>query len=188
VFEFFVHWLYHQQLPSATSGNNAELVERWEKEDPEHRLVQVCIFADKYQVKDLERHTNDALFHEVEQSTELPSYDTINLAFRDLNPDSPVCRMLVDLYCYYQRDKPERYHEDDDCDHAFVLKMWQRHRKLGGTCGQSGEVSYSYSLDICDYHDHATDEEKQACKKEQKKARAHKHALADAAEYESESD
>ncbi|KAF2656833.1 hypothetical protein K491DRAFT_715052 [Lophiostoma macrostomum CBS 122681] len=58
--EFFVHWLYHQQLPDKMPTEYPEILEKWMKDDDcgarkIEQLVRLYIFCDKYDIPKLMR-------------------------------------------------------------------------------------------------------------------------------------
>jgi hypothetical protein len=169
VFEFFLHWLYYKQLPSCDKADDKDLVARWMEENSYYRYLQLHIFADKYQVKKLERTTLDAVFVTISAiGSLLPNYNTIELAFDSLQPDSNMCRMLVDLYCYWEDyEYTEKY--DEPFHTMFLKRVWRRYAMLVQKNNKPGTCTFSYTLDICDYHNHANKDEKNSCKAEQVK-------------------
>jgi len=66
-FEFFVHWLYYQQLPSLDEKDDAELVKQWQQRNLYEQLVEMYIFAKKYCIESLQRQILDAYFGSYER-------------------------------------------------------------------------------------------------------------------------
>lgn len=106
----------------------------------------------------------------------LPHSSITNLAFAHLDLESPMCRLLVDLHYYFEGEVPAAHEVEENINPTFAFRMWRRYRKNKDT--MCHESSAPYELDICDHHDHETDEEKAGCKKKQEKARACRRALA----------
>jgi hypothetical protein len=164
IFEFFVHWLYYQQFPCQENKVDPELVARREEEELDHRLTQMYTFANSHCIQSLERQIFDAYFDASCNDTMLPADKTIDLAFTMLNPDSALCRLIVDLYCYLEDATTLSYTSAKEWNALFMFCAWQRYKKLVHSNNPPGTCKLRYKLQLCDYHNHQTDAEKKACK------------------------
>jgi hypothetical protein len=197
-FEFFVHWLYDQRLPDASKGDDAGLMQAWGSREDDmimvKSLIHTYIFADQHIINGLQHDALNSLMQHMEnETTGIPNWSEISPAFKWLRPASPLCRSLVDICVnldscddtgasLYEVDGPEEWPVE------FLLGVARRATQILSGMTYNNKVLSDLKLDVCDYHDHKTDEEKKGCKKEQKKARARKRALASASDNESESE
>lgn len=125
-------------------------------------MVEVCVFCYLYDTPVLKRKALDHLYKMVEEQG-LPPYSQFCYAFNYLPAESPLGQFLVDIHC----EKAEEGHWEDlssrtpsqdqkqlEFYEAILRRFTQMHRLGQGARG---------SLDLCDYHEHASDEEKVAC-------------------------
>ncbi|KAF1850014.1 uncharacterized protein K460DRAFT_257994, partial [Cucurbitaria berberidis CBS 394.84] len=168
VFEFFVHWLYYERFPVRSLNDDMGLLEEWEREENDLPstwwFVDLYIFGNKYEVHQLKIDVLNELFHllEHESKSRLPGLDVVQEAFDLLPTDSPMCGFLVEAYCYWAN--PETLEEFGvfSCM-PFLKAVWCRMCQLN----QKGlKPQKNYKIDICDFHEHSTDEEKEACRKQ----------------------
>lgn len=164
-FEFFVHWLYYQRFPDKDKCDNPGLVERFYYCDyPNDDIaVKLYVFGDKYGIERLRWDSLDLLFRVMElENSLLPGNSTITYAFEHLNHQDPLCRLLVDLFPVYDKPDPEGFHQWYVCV-PFLQAVWCRYISHCKAL-ENGEENL-YRLDLCNYHDHETGEERRACKK-----------------------
>jgi hypothetical protein len=116
---FFVHWLYHQRLPSDTMDQPA-LLERWYgnqegyRGDEIYQLISLYLFADSFEAHQLKKliivevvamyevdEDDYAEEDEVEEDkVEVPE-DALKFAFQVLAGDSRLLELLVAVVCKY---------------------------------------------------------------------------------------
>lgn len=171
IFELFVHWLYYQQLPSRDMGVYSAVVNilcnGHSKLADLEGVVKLYVLGDKYDVPGLRKDAIDLVFHTVSRGS-LPHRDDIKYAFDHLLIPDPMCRLLVDLQWYYECPGGTERTEFDNA--AFVQAIWQRYVYLN----RSDDKSFDDVLQLCDYHDHATQEERETCEKRRKKSKPRK--------------
>jgi len=178
IFEVFVHWLYYQRFPNLDSGDDADLVREWgtsEKRDPlMMNLVKLYILGDQHVIPKLQEDALDSLHRHVQgPCTTTPGDVEISLAFRWLRPSTPLCRYLIDVSIYYdccEKDGTTPYEMDgtEKYPAEFLLGIARRATQvIGGIRWQEKNIR-DFELDICDYHEHKDNEEKEACKKDRK--------------------
>lgn len=155
-FEFFVHWLYYQKLPTKDDAD-VNLLGQWMNEDDygdleTDNLIVLHILADKYGVAKLKRDTTDGLLDHIETGNGFfPSATQISDAYKSLPRNSALLKLLVDLVCRF----PGSVDWEDDFPLPFVravLKLFSAEGCL-----------YSERLDECDYHDRKAGEKKCSC-------------------------
>jgi hypothetical protein len=127
-------------------------------------LVEHYIFGDKYLSAQLRLDALNELHRlltDVDQET-LPGADTVGLAFRTLPAESPMCRYLVEAHCYwFDPDNESELEHYNDCV-PFLLGVWRRNAQL---LKNDLKPRDNYTIDICDFHKHADEDEKKVCKK-----------------------
>ncbi|XTI89530.1 hypothetical protein V2W45_1241817 [Cenococcum geophilum] len=163
-FYMFMDWLYTERLPRTKKEvdetgvlGGRELVSSYTGLE----FAELYIFADMYDVPGLRRQVMDRIF----AASVLPKYAVVVLAFAKLPTTTPLCRFFVDVYC-------QRFRESDDDEserkqreklpHEFLLGVMLRHAKIMGRL-RAKEMTSSYKLHMCDYHEHETEEERQLC-------------------------
>ena len=159
IFELFVHWLYYQRFP--TSVDSPELLALWNDDDDDDlkstNLITLYIFCEKYDIPTLKRLTLDELFDHVSEE-ELPSIDNVVFACENLREDDPLCRFLVDAYCYWGGawvlDSVQAL------PMTFVTRVMQQYTRYA-----HGERDRTCSPELCDYHDHKEIKDRVACEK-----------------------
>jgi hypothetical protein len=135
VFELFVHWLYYQRFPDKSLGDDETILKIWIEPNREtaytHFYIYLYLFGDKYDVPSLRSDTINELvrFMETEPDSCLTDPPAIRAAFTRLPQNSPMCRLLVDIYCYYGDPKifndPSAY----DCV-LFLQGIWHKYAEM----------------------------------------------------------
>ena len=159
-FELFVHWLYYQDFPNKNRNDDPELVESFYIEGfpDDQKVVKLYVFGDKYEVEHLRRDAIDLLFRTMEQpDCLLPCPETTEYAFARLSADNPMCRLLVDLFC--RHESLDGIRREEFVNVAFLQATWHRYAYFRRT----EDVDIGDNLRLCNYHEHATDEEKTIC-------------------------
>jgi hypothetical protein len=162
VFELFVHWLYHKRFP--TKDDAADLFAAWTAEDDyggskAGNLICLYVFCDKYDIPLLKIRIIDDLFDDIEsQDVGLPSTKQVNFAFNKLPYDSPLCRCLVDMYCYSAHGSVWDGLETSGYPWPFLTRILQRYALLA-----TQDTIAQYTLNPCDYHEHRDHAERLAC-------------------------
>ncbi|KAF2809741.1 uncharacterized protein BDZ99DRAFT_35684 [Mytilinidion resinicola] len=182
LFGYFLDWLYHQTLPCPLSDctlhprptrtiNPGTKLSRAKKLDLVTRLYAL---GDQYEIPNLRRDAIDHIFYYYDRLEVVPDYRSVILAYDNLPEDSPLCQLLIDRYCRNgYRASVHDYGEDkelnkdgklrSDLPYAFLLGMMI---KGLGTIAHLVEGNERKTGDVCDYHEHADDEERKKCKEE----------------------
>lgn len=178
-FDVFVDWLYTQKLPEQGKYSTLdEAVGHWprlysnETRNKTEGLIDLYIFADGHDIPKLRREVMNVLFtHLNSEDTKLPYYETVVNAFPRLPERSPVRQLLIDCYCrFFEKSY------DDDAGAAkldsrsklptdFLVGIMLRHADIMELL-RNDEIELTYRLDICDYHEHASEAEREKCKEE----------------------
>jgi hypothetical protein len=163
VFELFRHWVWHREFPNGSHYSDPFLVELW-KGSEMTRLVQLNIFADHYDVPCLHRDTVDKMFNHVRnKSKAVPGRKEFDLAFTWLPDDSPMCRLIVDLRCYYDSSDSYDALDEETLPPAALLCLLRRYAHIAHGNIRPRRSMNNYKLDVCDYHNHSSTVEKDSC-------------------------
>lgn len=164
-FEFFVHWLYYQRVPSKKNHDNPELVNRfYHKDRPnDENLAKLYIFADAHQVPTLRKALIAEIFARLVNPVGVRmSVSAIENAFEHLQVKDTLCRLLVNQQCRNDvLNDPQRANFKNL---AYMKAVWERYVYLTNTPG----IAVNNALNICDYHEHLNDEERISCERKRK--------------------
>lgn len=172
-FEIFVHWLYAGSLPNKSFAKDNDKFKNWF--DDEGLLMGKCIlvyiFADKYDVEKLRLDCINDLFRFTSPDSKslLGPESSIILAFATLPSKDPLCRMITDIFCEWANVTKEEHLWSVYTCVPFLQSLWKRfHEKNRETAYNTGKrVTKEQSIfgrELCYYHDHADEEEKEVCK------------------------
>jgi hypothetical protein len=173
-FELFVHWLYHQQFP--TDVDSPQLLALYhDDEDSSFQfevLVRLYVFCDKYDVPGLKRQCLDALFDHLTDAPELPHLNDVGIAFDNLDDKDPLRRMITDSYCYWSSGDCWEASRIQNLPSAFLAEVLSQYSEfaLGGR-------DWAGTPELCNYHAHATTEERVMCEERREKAEQVKDML-----------
>jgi hypothetical protein len=125
-------------------------------------VVQVCIFCHLYNIQILKRKALDHLYKLVEERG-LPLYSEFCYTFEKLPHGSPLCLFLVDLHCEKADERhwmalSSRTPSQDREQLVFYEAVLVQYAQLLRLDQQAHGA-----VNLCDYHEHASDEERQAC-------------------------
>lgn len=111
----------------------------------------------------LKQQALDHLYKRVEEEGLLHPY-TVDYTFRNLSEESPFCRLLVYLYCakadelFWQSCLDDDDEFDEPLPSKFLKLLLQRYSQIA-----RGDESARAPLNLCDYHEHKSKEEREAC-------------------------
>ena len=160
IFELFVNWLYRQRFP--THADSPQLLALYHRDEDANfqfdRLVRLYVFSDKYDVPKLKRQCLDMLFEYLIDEDQLPDLYHVVYAIKNLDDKDPLLGMIVDCFCYWS---------GRDCWVASRIEMLPapflaRIMGLFVDFRHGGLVGVD-EPDLCDYHDHASHEERDVC-------------------------
>jgi hypothetical protein len=154
VFNLFVNYLYTGNLPK-------DGVE-WDQES--HRLVQACALGDRLLAPQFRALANNSYVNNTIRSRDIPFYADVIFAYDNLPATHPLLSFLVDAHCAHWSASGD---EQEDCQHReqlpkeFLVRVMLRYEMLK-------HITFTKwpKLDPCSYHEHATEDEKDACKVE----------------------
>lgn len=159
-FDVFVDWLYQRNLPGQKKSSYAK-----DKDGEEHgsflnshEITKIYIFADRYDIPDLQRDTIDTMFAYYKHMKKIPTVETIKMAFESLPDTSLLRKLLIHQYCESNSDvTPE---DELLYTHEIFHDVLARYRynMSGSSC----------ELELCDYHDHANEKEEKECQKKRR--------------------
>lgn len=159
-FDFFVDWLYQRNLPGQKNSSYAKDKDGEEYKSflNQYEVTKIHIFADRYDIPDLQRDTIDTMFTYFRYTKKIPTAETIRMAFESLPDTSLLCKLLAHQYCESKSDVTS---EDESLwTHEIVHAVLARYRYVF----RSKRIVVE--SDICDYHDHANKREKIECQNE----------------------
>ncbi|KAI4652463.1 hypothetical protein J4E93_002666 [Alternaria ventricosa] len=162
IFELFVNWLYRQRFP--TQADSPQLLALYSQEDNPYfqsaRLMKLYVFSDKYNVPKLKRQCLDALFEHLGDASgyQLPDLNDVAYAVKNLNDEDPLLRMIVDGFCYHGNSECWNDDQIQNLPLPFIARL-MRHLSDFRDYGQEDVKE----PELCDYHGHATDEERETC-------------------------
>ncbi|KAF2625387.1 hypothetical protein BU25DRAFT_346330, partial [Macroventuria anomochaeta] len=150
----FLEWLYSQQYPKghrfgAGRSNRTKQVSRF----------KACAFGDRFLVPAFRAASESALIDRIIVANRSPYYDAIIYAYEHLPSDSPVFQALIDAHYH-------GFAEDSDTEkngelelrsqhpHSFLVEAMLRYMRL------QSSMSRKKHLDRCNYHEHASDDER----------------------------
>ena len=161
MFDAFVDWLYIRNLPVRKSSYNRPSDTGRDGAEHEsflnaHEITELHIFADRYDIPDLQRYTIDMMFAYFKNEEKVPSAETIKMAFESLPDTSLLRKLLVHRYC----EGTSNVTPEDELlwTHEIFHAILARYRDV------MRNLEYSFDLNLCDYHDHANGGEKHECK------------------------
>jgi hypothetical protein len=158
-FDFFVDWLYSQNLP-ATDEDWSVVTETKRLRDLS--IVKVCAFGDRFMVPKLLQDANNHYIDTWISSMHPPSYNTVIYAFDNLRTDIRLLEFLVDTHCaFWKRDHDDlnEAQKAQQCQlpNEFLVRVMYRYSELKDT-GKDGK-----DLDRSSYHEHSSHEEREGC-------------------------
>ncbi|KAH8625825.1 hypothetical protein IG631_19704 [Alternaria alternata] len=161
IFGLFIEWLYTQNLPNliTLNANKIDLSSRLWK-------IKLYVFADRFAVSRLRTALNlEIVKLTMPLHTSIWDYASIVYAFANLPSTDPLLDFFVDLYYAYWDDTGDESQDKDrfeELPREFLLRFFKR----VGTeryFKKRFRLTGSYDIDICSYHQHATDQEKREC-------------------------
>jgi hypothetical protein len=162
MFNIFLHWLYTQKYPDSCS----ELIRIADKcmsgNGPEYReenllVMKSCVFGDRFGAPRFKQDAHN-LFVDLYQVA--PFYANVNYAFENLSENDELLRFLVDTHCLYwfpELDDEEEKTLQKQLPNSFLLQVMYRTYEI------RKNPAKTVRLDICSYHHHMSNEEREAC-------------------------
>ncbi|KAF3031567.1 hypothetical protein E8E11_000002, partial [Didymella keratinophila] len=137
----------NQYFPNHEEDDDPEIVNAsYDEGSPDYeKVIKLYIFGDKYDCRDLRSAALDFLFTGIviqDDTGGIPASTDANLAFQNLSSEDFLYYLLIDVTMAYD------YAEDGAEDREEQKKE---------------EDLANLSLKLCDYREHADDEERKAC-------------------------
>ena len=161
IFNLFIEWLYTQNLPNLITldANKIDLSSQLWK-------IKLYVFADRFAVSRLRTALNlEIVKHAGPPHLSIWDYAPIVYAFANLPSTDPLLDLFVDLYYIHWDDMGDGFEDNDRFDELpreFLLRFYKR----VGTeryFQKRFRLTGLYDIDLCSYHEHATDQEKREC-------------------------
>ncbi|KAF3007879.1 hypothetical protein E8E13_010949 [Curvularia kusanoi] len=150
-FEFFVHWLYHKDLPMKDNAST-DLLQDWTSEDnggnlEKRNLIELHVFADRYRVEKLKVRTLEALFRYVQKNdVTLPSNRLICYAYENMPAGSGLLTLLVDVWCKYVEAEEWKDDDTEQLPSPFLISVLKCL-----TDGARGKIKVRAALELSKY-------------------------------------
>ncbi|KAI4914108.1 hypothetical protein J4E85_010620 [Alternaria conjuncta] len=160
IFELFANWLYRQRFP--TEADSPQLLALYHRDEDANfrfdRLVRLYVFSDKYDVPKLKRQCLDMIFEYLVDEDLLPDLSHVVYAVKNLDDEDPLLRMIIDCFCYWSGSDCWVASRIELLPAPFLARIMAQFVDFrhGGLVGVD-------EPDLCDYHGHATSEERQTC-------------------------
>lgn len=156
VFGIFVHWLYLQRMPK----NDRSFFHLTGSDIPKHNrllLLKACVFGDRFMAFSFKKAAHNQY---IDSSNFVLWYEHVIYAFGNLAGDDLLLKAMVGLHCYQW--SPDQDEEDElalraELPHSFLVSVMIRQQELLTALWDT------YSFDVCQYHLHDSNEERQAC-------------------------
>ncbi|KAF2117645.1 hypothetical protein BDV96DRAFT_597546 [Lophiotrema nucula] len=165
-FDIFSEWLYTSELhlpvikPNNLSGNPMEYDGNRHKEHllRTRGMLSLYILGDEHEIAALRRVVIDAMFSDLmDPDSLLPSNNDLITAYSRLPRSSPMLQLIVHAYClWYTSDALDDVAEPPI---EFIRDCFKRYVTMSSKI-RTGAIEACYTLDRCDYHEHATPEER----------------------------
>jgi hypothetical protein len=179
-FDRFVDWLYTSELhvqevkPNNLSRNYSEHDDERTKENQDRakQLLELYIFGDAHEIPRLCRAALDTFFDYITNPcTILPSNKEIRLTFSRLPSSSPWLSLLVDVECRYDYVYAEDESAEAETLGTQVLFRLYARQKVVLKEIREGTRKPCYDLNVCDYHGHVNENERNECPRNPSKSK-----------------
>lgn len=167
----FVQWLDSQEIPKdasawvkATALGEPDETDQLTTVEILQEMFKVLVLSERFEVRGLRRAVQVQIFDAFIDLEQNPSNETIVSAFAMLPSNSLVLDFIVDMRCRYgpgaDREKDEGEGGDKNLPHEFLLRAMHQFYDAGCPNCVDDRVG---EFDICDYHEHASEEERRRC-------------------------
>lgn len=160
IFEFFVHWLYHDRFPDTTDCE--DLINQWEEDDDEggaarlSNMIHLYTFCDKYQIPTLKQVLFRHLFDHIEKSNlDLPQPGVVKETFENLLDNDPLCRLLINGFVRWARPDVWQTSEISAYPPTFLAKVLFQYAKDDLACTACKTLPLLVYEDYCDQNEEA---------------------------------
>jgi hypothetical protein len=182
VFNLFLHWMYTQNIPSSdydiASIAYPSFVDDFANMDftnfftdfkdivtCDFLTLKSCIFGDRFLAPKFKEAAHNA-FVDL-RGHNPPMYEHVIYAFEHLQEEDLMLALLVDTHSMYWQPvyfKAEQELQQAELPHSFLLRVMTRTYELKTNNGLPGAQGNGFSgIDICSYHYHDSEYEREAC-------------------------
>lgn len=168
IFRIFLHWLYTQKILFEDGTETIDNADSPKCLD----IIKAYIIGDRYDVPDFRRATFDVVF--AFAIYKVPSLTDFAYTFDNLPEESPLRKFLIEVLAIEWDFGNEDVETLEEIANAFTPHLLVR--LLVAKCREN----YPYR-DICQHHEHVTNEEKKACREARAKAEIDARAIREAA-------
>lgn len=170
IFDIFINWLYTKKLREKFDEIDVLQKEVGEKidSDTDDRFVSATVMAyalgDRLLARSFQRDVLDGLIKRINEFSKPFWFNGTAYAFDSLPEHSPMLQGLVDIHCRYldakgYNDMTER---EKRLSESVSVAFWMRVMKKFALKSASDDW-WNEPLNPCDYHEHATAEEREQC-------------------------
>ena len=129
-----------------------------------HNLIHMYLLCETYDIDNLRIDCLDELFWHIRSSEDanLPVPEDIRLAYQQLGEEAALYKFLVDVVWH---DASHRYWHCVDMEvlpKPFLRDVLTNYAKI-----RMGELDADTVMDVCDYHEHEGEGEREACVRKQ---------------------
>jgi hypothetical protein len=169
-FDIFVNWLYTKKLPE----KEVQWIDADDEKDSYHYNCQINLFRLKvYVVADrlgaqefLAMVNNDYMDSNIDRT---PWYENVIYAFSNIPSGRRILRFLVATHCALSCPDGDDSMEGEEelrskLPREFLLQVMMRYQVI------NTEENWNDALRACDYHEHASEEEREKCSQKKRKA------------------
>ncbi|KAE9977600.1 hypothetical protein EG328_001973 [Venturia inaequalis] len=151
-FKIFAKWL-NGKLILNTDGRGFDTVARAHNSDIFKQLLDLYVFADRYDVPQLRREVLDTLVTFSHFSPTLFDMELVAQAYDELPADSPFLRFLIDEYAANWSGPAEEVR--DDTPVAFLWELTKKFCDLRSVRERTGKIEHVAlpSERFCNYHE-----------------------------------
>jgi hypothetical protein len=164
--DIFVNWMYTEKLPqSGEQWLNADAEEDENVKagpgDDQLALVKAYVFGDRILSPVFHRAVRNVLIHTL--TDDLAYYKAVIYAFANLSTEDPVLNLMVDKHCAVFSEELDEYDGEKQrrCQlpSEFLIRVMLRYSRVKN-------AGWKDELKPCDYHGHASEEERKKCQAE----------------------
>lgn len=183
----FVGWLYTRKLPGLIEEwsedefpeDRSQLENSFaQSAGPQLSMLKAAILADRMLSSKLRQAIEHRLidYFTSKDRNMVPSYEAVTYAFAHLPHTSAVLRLLIDAQCQFFREEYDTEQNGElerraHLPNAFLIGVMIRYAKLNAARlvklndldRHRHKKLFEQKLDRCDYHNHATEQERKEC-------------------------
>jgi len=161
--EKFIDWLYTNKCPETPDDWVTGLYQGSFQRGVQLAILRACAFGNRVMARVFQTSAQAALIRSIANGRRLPFFESIIFAFANLPSNNIILTLLVDAHCQdYKAEFDDIWDGElelrSQLPKEFLLRAMLRYSAMR-------EAPVTNSLDPCDYHEHESEKEKEACQK-----------------------